>query len=213
MAVCAIIGAGSGIGLSVAKRFAREGFAVALCARRADALERLAAEVPGARTYVCDAERDTAIVDALRHIGHDLGAVDVLVYNAAAIRRGGPLEVSAEQMVRELRVNVAGALVAAQQVVPDMKARHSGTILFTGGGLALDPWPAMTSLAVGKAALRSLAISLHKELSPAGIHVATVTVSGIVERGTKFDPDRIADAYWELHSQPAGAFEAERIIK
>lgn len=217
--VCVVIGAGPGIGSAVARRFGKEGMKVAVLARRLLEVQKLAAELNSkhieAKGYVCDAERATDIVDALGHIEHDMcsdqGRVRSLVYNVAVVKPGGPLEVGAEQMVRELRVDVVGLLVAAQKVVPMMKS--GGSILVTGGGLALDPWPQMTSLAVGKSAVRSLALSLHKELAPRGIHAATVTVCGLVEKGTRFDPDTIAGVFWELHSQQPGAFEAERVLR
>lgn len=78
-----------------------------------------------------------------------------------------------------------------------------------GFALALNPVPRYASLALGKAGLRSLAFSLHEELKDAGIHVATVTIAGFVEAGTHFDPDKIADAYWELHTQAPDAWEPE----
>jgi short-subunit dehydrogenase len=188
---------------------------VAVLARRMLEVEKLAAELNAkgveAKAYVCDAEKTTDILDALTHVEHDLGPVTCLVYNVAAVKPGGPLEVGAEQMVRELRVDVVGLLVAAQKVVPHMHA--GGSILVTGGGLALEPWPKMASLAVGKAAVRSLALSLHKELAPRNIHAATVTVCGLVEKGTKFDPDAIAGIFWELHNQKPGEFEAERVLR
>lgn len=215
--VCAVIGAGPGIGLAVARRFGREGMKVALLSRRggemARAAEELVAQGLEARGYACDAERAHDITDALAAVAHDLGPITCLVYNAAVIKPGGPLEVGLEQLVRHFRVDVGGALVAAQRVVPHMKATGRGTLLFTGGGLALEPWPQMTALSVGKAGMRSLALALHKELKPAGIHVATVTIDGLVDKGGKLDPDAIAGAYWELHRQPPGAFEAERVLR
>lgn len=215
--VCVVIGAGPGIGAAVARRFGGEGMKVAVLARRLLEIEKLAAELNAkgieARAYVCDAERATDISDALGRVEHDLGPITCLVYNVAVVKPGGPLEVGAEQMVRELRVDVVGLLAAAQRVVPGMTA--GGSILVTGGGLALEPWPKMASLAVGKAAVRSLALSLHKELAPRNIHAATVTVCGIVEKGTRFDPDAIAAVFWELHCQQqgSGAFEAERVLR
>lgn len=215
--VVAIIGAGPGIGLAVARRFGREGMKVALLSRRGAEMERAADELIAqglqARGYACDAERAHDITDALQAVAHDLGPVTCLIYNAAVIKTGGPLEVGLEQLVRHFRVDVGGALVAVQQVVPAMKAAGRGSILLTGGGLALDPWPQMTALGIGKAGLRSLALALHKELGPTGIHAATITVAGMVEKGGKLDPDEIAGVYWELHRQPQGAFEAERVLR
>jgi NAD(P)-dependent dehydrogenase (short-subunit alcohol dehydrogenase family) len=216
--VCAVIGAGPGIGFAVAKRFGAGGMKVALMARRRAEVENMADELlklgVDARAYSCDAERATDITDALNNIEHALGPVSALIYNAAVIKPGGAQEVGVEQLVRELRVDVGGALVAAQRVVPQMKEAGRGTIILTGGGLALDPWPQMTSLSIGKAGMRTLALCLHKELAPFGIHAATVTVAGLVEKGRgHFDPDAIAQVYWELHEQPREKFEAERVIR
>ncbi|MCC7072035.1 MAG: SDR family NAD(P)-dependent oxidoreductase [Deltaproteobacteria bacterium] len=214
--VIAVIGAGPGIGLAVARRFGREGMKVALLSRRGDEMVRAAAALSEAgitaRGFACDAERAHDVTDALLAVVHELGPVDCLVYNAAVPKPGGPLEVGLEQLVRQFRVDVGGALVAVQRVVPHMKAMRKGTILFTGGGLALEPWPQMTALSVGKAGLRSLALCLHKELKPHGIHAATVTVDGLVVPGGKLDPDAIAGVYWELHRQAPEAFEAERVL-
>jgi short-subunit dehydrogenase len=93
-----------------------------------------------------------------------------------------------------------------------MKSEKRGTILLTGGGLALHPHPKYSSMAVGKAGIRNLAFSLAAELEPAGIHVATVTISGIVRPGTPFDPDKIAEVYWRLHVQSPGSFQTEIVF-
>ena len=69
--------------------------------------------------------------------------------------------------------------------------------------------PIMASLGVGKAAIRNLAFSLFADLKDSGVHAATVTICGMVAPGTAFDPDRIANAYWQLHTQPIDAFERE----
>jgi short-subunit dehydrogenase len=90
-----------------------------------------------------------------------------------------------------------------------MREQKKGTILFTGGGLALNPYPAYASLAIGKAAIRSLAFSLGGELEADNIQVATVTIFGMVKPDTHFDPDLIAEAYWTLHTQPAGERQRE----
>jgi NADP-dependent 3-hydroxy acid dehydrogenase YdfG len=215
--VCVVVGVGPGIGQAVARRFGAAGHPVALVARRKDPLDAfartLADDAITARAFVADVENAGSLKDALAAIEHDLGAVDVLVYNAAVLRPGSPFEVGVEQLVRDFRVNVGGALVAAQAVAGSMKQRRHGTILFTGGGLALDPWPQMTSLAVGKAGIRNLAHSLHKDLKPHGIRVATVTVAGLVQPGAgPLDPAAIADVFFALHEQPVDGGEVERVV-
>jgi len=141
----------------------------------------------------------------------------VLVYNAyaATMADPGPSALTPETLLADFAVNVAGALAAVRAVLPGMRAAGRGNILFTGGGLALDPtfWLPAASLAIGKAGLRSLAQTLHAELAPENIHAGTVTIAGMVAPGTAFDPDRIAEAFWHLHEDPAGAFRAEIIFK
>ncbi|MDQ6861378.1 MAG: SDR family NAD(P)-dependent oxidoreductase, partial [Verrucomicrobiota bacterium] len=116
-------------------------------------------------------------------------------------------------LMSDLRTNVGGALASVQQVLPAMRAAKRGTIIFTGGGFALEPHPQFASVGIGKAALRNLALVLAKELAPEGIHVATVTIEGMVKRGTAFDPEQIAQEFVRLFRQPADSFEAETNFK
>lgn len=211
--ICAVVGAGSGIGLAVAKRFGREGFRLALLARRAETLAEYVTDLGeqgiDAEGFPADAADFESLTTALAEVTAQMGVPEVLVYNPAVIRQQKPSALQADTLLADLRVNVAGALVCAQQVIPAMTAKGRGTILFTGGGLALNPHPQYASLAVGKAALRNLTYSLGAELEAAGIHVATVTIAGFVQPGTFFDPDLIAEKYWALHAQEAGRWERE----
>ncbi|MBC7919642.1 MAG: SDR family NAD(P)-dependent oxidoreductase [Ferruginibacter sp.] len=215
--VCTIVGIGPGIGLAVARRFAREGYVVAMVARKVEPLQRyqadLGAEGIEAHSFPADAADADSLTAAFSRIHQQLGTTQVLVYNAAVLVSAKPTELDAEKLVGEFRVNVVGALVAAQQVIGPMKAQKKGTILFTGGGLALQPFPPYASLAIGKAGIRSLAYTLGGELEVTGIHVATVTICGSVEPGTKYDPDVIAEEYWKLHCQPRGKWQREMVFE
>jgi len=213
--VCAVVGAGPGLSQAVARRFAREGFRVALLARRPEALEGYVAELRGAGAdahgFPADAGDPASLQAAFGRVAAQLGAPEVLVYNAAALVPGVPSGLDPAAVLEQLKVNVVGALVSAQQVIPAMRAAGRGTILLTGGGLALSPIPQYASLALGKAAMRNLSFSLAFELEPEGIHVATVTVGGFIEPGTRFDPDQIAEEYWRLHTQPRGEWDREAV--
>ena len=162
-----------------------------------------------------DAGDLAALHTALASIAHDIGPVEVLVYNAYRASYALPSTVRPENVVDDFRVNVVGALAAAQAVLPGMRRRGRGTVLFTGGGLALDPtgWLDACSLAIGKAGLRSLALTLNKELAPAGVHVGTVTIAGMIQPGTAFAPEKIVEAYWEMYQASATTRPAERIYK
>ena len=209
--VLAIVGMGPGVSAAVARRFGREGFTIAALARRPDALKQqtdaLAAAGVDARGYVADAADAGAVTAALGRVGDELGAPGVLVYNAAGVRHKPLAGLAPGELMADLQISVGGALASVQAVLPAMKAGGGGTLLFTGGGFAFEPMPALASLGMGKAALRNLAFSLYAELKDSGVHAATVTICGLVKPGTPFDPDRIAECYWQLHTQPAGAYE------
>lgn len=215
--LCTIVGMGAGVSMAVAKRFGREGFRIAMIARRESALQKHVQQLQALNIesvpFVADIADFSALKIAFDSLRSSLGEPNVLVYNAAVIRQSVASELSPLQLENDFRVNVSGALMAAQQVIPAMKARKQGTIIFTGGGLALEPYPMYTSLAIGKAGIRSLALSLHSELAASGIHVATVTICGFVQPSTPFDPDLIAEEYWRLHTQPAGKRQREIVIR
>lgn len=216
--ICVVVGAGPGIGLAVAKRFGREGFQLALVARRAEALAQYATDLEQtgltAHAFPADAANFNSLGQTFAQIKAQLGHPEVLVYNAAVVKPEPPSTLPVEDLSAAFRVNVAGALMCAQQqVISEMKARQRGTILFTGGGLALNPHPTYASLAASKAALRNLTYSLGADLAADGIQVAMVTIAGFVQPGTHFDPDLIAEKYWELHRQPSDQREREIVYR
>jgi NAD(P)-dependent dehydrogenase (short-subunit alcohol dehydrogenase family) len=215
--LCTIIGFGPGIGLAVARAFAGDGFALALLSRNpekhAGAIAQLGADGTKVRSYAADAADEASLHGALELAKADCGPTSVLVYNAFAFRSGKPMSLTAEQLTTDFRTNVGGALTAARAVAAAMREAKQGTMLFTGGGLALDPMASFASVAVGKAGLRNLVFSLAQELTPAGIHVATVTVCGMVRPGTRFDPDTIAQRFLELHQQEPAAWQTEIYFK
>ena len=216
-AACLIIGAGPGIGQAVGVAFAREGYDIALASRHADKVRGLlpAIEKAGAaaKLYSVDAGDEASLRRLFADVRKDYGDPEIVVYNPAAHAVGKPTQLNSEQLTADFRVNVAGALVAAQEAAPAMKTRGRGTILLTGGGFAHEPAANYASLSLGKAALRNLTFSLAQELGAFGIHVATVTVYGFVQSGTHFDPARIADAYLRLHRQTPGHFQTEVVFK
>jgi NAD(P)-dependent dehydrogenase (short-subunit alcohol dehydrogenase family) len=93
-----------------------------------------------------------------------------------------------------------------------MRTRGSGTVLITGGGLALAPWPGATALGMAKAAVRNLAQVLARDLEGSGVRAGTVTIRGIVG-APGFDPDDIAERFWSLHTLPAGTGDVEVLVE
>ncbi|WP_026190545.1 SDR family NAD(P)-dependent oxidoreductase [Methylobacterium sp. WSM2598] len=206
------IGAGPGMGLETAERFAREGFRVILSARNADRTRGLAAQLE-AKGYAAEARAadagDPASVAALvESVEREFGGIDVLHYNAASMRRAALAEQPRDTFTGDLAVNIGGAMAAAQAVAPGMAARGGGTILLTGGGFGLQPHPDYLSLSIGKAGIRALAHGLFERFREQGIHVATVTVAGFVNPGSE-DAKAVGERFWQLHAQPAGSWTVE----
>lgn len=160
-----------------------------------------------------DAGNPQQLRSAIQELTNKLGQCDVLIYNAAVLNPTNPLELTSEQLLSEFSVNLIGAHIAAKQVAPDMIRRNNGAIIFTGGGLALEPFPEWTSLALGKAALRSLALSLFKQLAPHGVHVSVIAICGIVAQGGPFDPTLVAEEYWRVATEPSGILDREVIFQ
>jgi NAD(P)-dependent dehydrogenase (short-subunit alcohol dehydrogenase family) len=214
MAAVVIVGAGPGIGLSVARRFAAAGMPAGLIARTAASTgttrAALAATGVPVAEATADAGRDDQLTAALDAITGQLGPPGALIYNAGLIRRDRPGELSREQYLTAYAINVLGAMTAAVHLAPAMAQAGGGSVLITGG--MPEPDPAVTSLSLGKAGVRALTRLLAGEYGPSGIHVATVTVGGAVAPGGPFDPDRIAGQYWRLHAQGPDAWEHEVLL-
>ena len=221
----AVLGVGPGLGAAVARRFAREGFAVALMARREESVAGAREEIEGAGGRAlpvsADATDPASVAAAFDEVRSSLGAPEVFVYNAGAFQMGGILDLSPEKFDECFKANCAGAFYAAQQVLPAMVEAGRGTVLLTGATAALRGGARFSALAVGKFGLRALAQSMAREFGPQGVHVAHVVVDGQIdtprvremspgrEDHTMLSPDAIAETYWQLHSQDRTAWTLE----
>ncbi|MDQ1147811.1 NAD(P)-dependent dehydrogenase (short-subunit alcohol dehydrogenase family) [Bacillus sp. SORGH_AS 510] len=198
--VLLIVGAGPGISLSTAKRFGKEGFKIALVSRGIDALrkyeEELNKEGITAKGFPGDVSSEVSLKAAIDSVINTYGKIDVLLYNAAAGKPGKPTTLSMDDLVKDFKISVAGALTSVKEVTPYME---KGTLLLTGGGLALYPYADYASLAIGKAGIRNLAYSLHQELSSKGIYVGTLTIKGFVQEGTYYSAENIAETFYSMY--------------
>jgi len=215
---CLIVGAGPGIGQACALAFAREGYDIALMARHPERLVAQTTEIAWttgreARAFAADAGDADSLRAALRAAQRELGPPRVLIYNVASVQRARPAALDIEQLVREFRANVVGAMVCAQALAADLRVAGGGSLLFTGGGMADHPSADYASLSLCKAALRNLTHTMAQEYGVHGIHVATVTVHGYVQTGTHFDPHLIAQSFIKLHRQPKGRFDIELVYR
>jgi NAD(P)-dependent dehydrogenase (short-subunit alcohol dehydrogenase family) len=211
MSGAVIIGAGPGIGRSVALRFAREGLPIALVARTSATVEAVADEVAPLDVPVvaltADSSDEEALRSALTAASDELGTPEVVVYNAAVIRSDTVDQVSMRAHLDAWAVNVVGALATAAHVAPAMAHGGRGSFIVTGG--MPEPKREYVSLSLGKAGVRTLVDLLHLEYGASGVHVASVTVDGAVAAGSPFDPDDIAEHYWALHTQPPEQWQRE----
>ena len=207
-----LVGAGPGLGMAVARRFAEGGYRVTLVARGTDGLRALADGLAdtGARidTIVADASDPGALRARMAELYGEEGAPGLIVYNAVMGAPDKLLESSVEHLQTAYTVDVISAIVLTQVAAPAMRAAGSGTILVTGGGFADYPIPVLATVSLGKAALRSAATMLGADLEPDGIRVATLTIMGQIVAGTPFDPEKIAQRYWEVVNTD-GPWQAE----
>jgi NAD(P)-dependent dehydrogenase (short-subunit alcohol dehydrogenase family) len=178
--VCAVVGVGPGNGAAFARRFAAEGYPVALLARGTSFTAPLAAELPGARAYACDVADPASVAAAFAAVRHDLGEVGVLVYNAGSGTWGTVEEVTVADFEAAWRVSALGALLTSKEVLPAMKAAGQGSIVFIGATASRRGNVKTAAFAPAKAAQRSLAESMARHLGPSGVHVAVVIVDGVV---------------------------------
>jgi short-subunit dehydrogenase len=197
-----LVGAGPGLGTAVARRFAVGGYRLTLVARNPDGLSDLAGTLAdtGAEisTIAADASDPDGLGARLKQLFLQSGAPGVIVYNAVMGAADRLLTSSVAHLQAAYSVDVISAIVVAQVAAPAMRAAGRGTIIVTGGGFADHPIPALATVSLGKAALRSAATMLGADLGPDGIRVATLTIAGQIAAGTSFDPERIAERYWDV---------------
>lgn len=190
--VCAIVGVGAGNGAAFARAFSAAGHRCALVARSPGFSGDLAAQLPGARAYECDVTAPARIESTFAAIAADLGAVDVLVYNAGSGMFGNVSDIDAAALEQAWQTNTRGLLVAAQQVLPAMKRRGCGNIVVVGATASLRGGENFAAFASAKAAQRSLAQSMARHLGPQGVHVSLLIVDGVIDipRSRKMFPER-----------------------
>jgi NAD(P)-dependent dehydrogenase (short-subunit alcohol dehydrogenase family) len=175
------VGVGPGNGAAFARRFVAEGYSVALLARGTELTAALATELKDARAYACDVADASAVERAFTAIDGELGPVDTVIYNAGSGTWGTVEDIRVADFEAAFRVNALGALLVAKQVIPGMKSRGGGNIVFTGATASRRGNTMTAAFAPAKAAQRSLAESMARALWPAGIHVSIIIVDGVVD--------------------------------
>ncbi len=219
--VCVVVGVGPGNGAALARRFASEGYAVALLARTTSTSEALAAALGDARAYACDVTDAASVARTFDAITLDLGPVHTIVYNAGSGTWGTVEDITPDMLEGAFRVNTLGLLLCMQRAIPAMKAQGSGSIVVVGSTASRRGVARTAAFAPAKAAQRSLAESMARHLWPQGIHVALIIVDGVVDSpraragmvGKPADsflsPDAVADTAFHLATQHASAWSFE----
>src|ERR1700761_6708084 len=213
-----IVGAGAGLSASLARLFARNGLQVAMASRNPDKLAKLAEETAGA-AFACEATEPEEVAALFEVVIATQGVPDIVVYNASARARGPVTDLDPADVARAISVSAYGGFLVVQQAARHMVSRGSGVILLTGASASVKGYPNSSSFAMGKHALRGLAQSMARELSPQGIHVAHFVIDGAIRNpgrtepadkpDSMLDPDAIAASYWHVVQQPRSAWTWE----
>ena len=213
-----IVGVGGGLSASVARTFAKAGMKIALAARRVADLAPLAKQV-GGEAFACDAAKRGDVVRLFGEVERACGAPDVVVYNAGYRTRGPFIDLDPAEVEKTLAVSAFGGFLVAQEAAKRMLPHKHGAILFTGASASVKGYAQSAPFAMGKFALRGLAQSMARELSPQGIHVAHIVIDGGIRSASRadppdkpdsmLDPDAIAQTYLDLLQQQRSAWAWE----
>lgn len=214
--IALIVGAGSGLSASVARKLAADDYQVVLAARNTAKLAGLCDET-GARAIECDATSTESVHGLFSEMQNDVGTANMVLYNPSAYTAGAIDELDPDTVHACLMQTVFGAFLVAQQAVTGMKRTGGGALFFTGATASVKGFPRFSSFAMGKFALRGLAQSLARELGPQGIHVAHFIIDGGIasERHPQTDeqamlePDAIAQTYMDVLKQHRSAWTHE----
>jgi NAD(P)-dependent dehydrogenase (short-subunit alcohol dehydrogenase family) len=213
-----IVGAGEGLSASLARLFSKEGIRVALAARKIEKLGALCAETD-AQAFACDATNAEDVDRLFGLVEREIGTPDLVVYNASGRARGAFAELVPAEVAQAIAVSAFGGFLVAQQAAKRMLPNKHGAILFTGASASVKGYPQSAPFAMGKFALRGLAQSMARELSPQGLHIAHFVIDGGIRSAARteapdrpdslLDPDAIAQSYWNVLQQPRSAWTWE----
>jgi NAD(P)-dependent dehydrogenase (short-subunit alcohol dehydrogenase family) len=213
-----IVGVGSGLSASLARALAKEGIKVALAARSTGDLDALV-KATGAKAFACDASKRGDVEKLYADVEAAFGAPDIVIYNASFRTRGAFVDLDPADVEKAIAVTAYGAFLVAQQAARRMLPKKHGAILLTGASAGVKGYPQSAPFAMGKFALRGMAQSMARELSPQGIHVAHVVIDGGIKSERRaepadkpdslLDPDAIAESYMHLLHQPRSAWAWE----
>lgn len=219
--VCVIVGVGSGNGASFARKFAGEGYRVAMLSRNIDYLQQLEKEIPNSKAYQYDVTAIDKAAEVFSRIESEMGAISVLVYNAGAGAFNNIVDADVDSFQRAWEVNTRGLFVVAKQVIPQMQKLSGGSMVIIGATASVKGGANFASFASAKAAQRSLAQSMARYLDPQKIHVSYIIVDGVIDLDRTrqampdkpddyfINPDHLAESVWFLTQQQPSAWTFE----
>lgn len=203
-----IVGVGSGLGTSLARRFAKSGFSVSLVARNREKLLPLVGEIRSLGTNAiaikADATDESDVKRLFARTEKELGLISIVVYNAGLRIRKPVLKISSDEFISAWKLSCYGGFLVGREAAKYMIPRGKGSVFFTGATASIKGFPSSAAFAVGKFGLLALAESMARELQPKGIHVAHFIIDGVIGRDSKdskLDPDAIAETYLQVHRQ------------
>ncbi|GAB3815925.1 SDR family NAD(P)-dependent oxidoreductase [Tessaracoccus terricola] len=209
MATLAIVGAGPGLGAAVARRFGREGFAVALISRDQSKLDALAAELADdgvtARGYSADVRDAAALEQALASAAADLGPITALQYSPLPARAylEPVLDLTPELALDALSFSALGLITAARVVLPAMRAAGDGTIILINGGTSVKARAGFSGTSVAFPAESAYGEMLHEALADEGVRVVQLVIPGSIPKlQVPNGIDGVAERIWQLHTTP-----------
>jgi NAD(P)-dependent dehydrogenase (short-subunit alcohol dehydrogenase family) len=224
-----VVGAGDATGGAIARRFAREGYAVVCSRRELSSLEPLLVQIRNAggeaHGFGSDARIESEVVQLFETIEKDIAPLDAVIFNIGA-NVNFPIRETTERVYRKVwEMAALGGFLAGREAAKVMVPRGKGTIIFTGATASIRGGAGYSAFAGAKFALRALAQSMARELGPQGVHVAHTIIDGAIDtewiaknfpqrhalkdQDGILNPEHIADAYWMLHSQPRDAWTHE----
>jgi dehydrogenase/reductase SDR family member 4 len=193
--VAIVTGASRGIGRAIAEIFAREGARVAICGRKQETLDQAAAEIGfSVKPIACHVGRADQIEYLLAVTARELGAVDILVNNAATNISFGPcLEVEEAQFDKMIEINLKSAFRLVKAIAPGMCDRGSGSIINIASVAGLRPQRYSLLYSMTKAALIMMTQSYALELGPKGVRVNAIA-PGLIQTA-------LSEHYWKDEAQ------------
>ena len=216
--VCLITGVGPGTGASLARRFARGGYQIAMLARDKGRLRELESEIQESKGFVCDVSDEIAVTNVVNSVVSEIGQPEILIHNAVGAVFGNFMEIDPADLNANFQTNVMGLCYLSRLLAPAMITAGKGAIIASGNTSALRGKANFAGFAPTKAAQRIFAESLARELGPKGIHVAYVLIDAVIDlKWTRewlpdkpdeyfIQPDDIAETTYQVAHQPRSAW-------